>query len=430
MPPSIRRLGLLFPLMLSFLSPAGAEETLPQPLTLEAALARADAPAPELALAASGRKAAEAVREEAGSRTRLRLDLEGRLRLGEPLGTGYSRNDSAATLVARRRLTDFGRTRAALDAGDAEARAAALRYRWARWQRRLDILDAYLDVLLADRKFRIADERMAILFVRLDARRDRHRLGQISDVDLLELESRYQQARVARMQAEADQRLSRARLAELLGVPGELPAELSPVPTLDRTRFELPPLDRLENEVLARHPGLQGLVAELEAAERRVAEAAAGNRPDLFFEAGAGDYARGFGSRNRWHAGLVLSVPLATGGRRDAALARARAERDEVRARLEILRRQLRLELRRLVEEIGIQLARREAADVRLEYRDLYLERSRALYELEVETDLGDAMVELNDALREQEEADQALLRARAQLDAMLDRPPLAEVLE
>ena len=146
MPPSIRRLGLLLPLVFHFLSQAVAEDTLPQPLTLEAALARADLPAPELDLAVSGQAAAEAVREEADSRRRLRLDLEGRLRWGDPLGAGYSRNDSAFTLVARRRLTDFGRTRAALEAGDAEVRAAALRHRWTRWQRRLDILDAYLDV--------------------------------------------------------------------------------------------------------------------------------------------------------------------------------------------------------------------------------------------------------------------------------------------
>jgi hypothetical protein len=33
-----------------------------------------------------------------------------------------------------------------------------------------------------------------------------------------------------------------------------------------------------------------------------------------------------------------------------------------------------------------------------LDYRDLYLDRSRALYEMEVKTDLGDSMVEVSEA--------------------------------
>ena len=33
---------------------------------------------------------------------------------------------------------------------------------------------------------------------------------------------------------------------------------------------------------------------------------------------------------------------------------------------------------------------------VRGDYRELYLDRSRALYELEVKTDLGDAMTEMS----------------------------------
>ncbi|RMD68267.1 MAG: TolC family protein [Gammaproteobacteria bacterium] len=399
-----------------------------QPLTLAKALALAEAPAPELALAASARALAGADRLEAESRMRPRLALSGRAAVGEPLSGEYSRNDAALTVIARRRLTDFGRTQAEGEAAKAAMGAADARYRWARWQRRLKVIDAYLEVVMADHAFRVADERMAVRFVRLDEMRDRHALGQVSDLELLEQETRYQEARTARMEADAKRRTARARLAEELGMPGQLPRDVAPPPGIDPEGWKLPPLEVLEREVLEVHPRLRALAGLVEAAQARVAAARASERPDLSFEAGVGAFSRPLGSRNRWSAGVVIEVPLFTGGRRDAAVARARGGLLAARAELEAARRQVRLELRELWEDIGILKARAEEARTRLEYRDLYLERSRALYELEVTVDLGDAMIELNEAMRRQEEVKHALLRDRARLDAMLDRPPLGEV--
>ncbi|RMG30944.1 MAG: TolC family protein [Gammaproteobacteria bacterium] len=429
MPPAaFYLLVLLMPLALSPARAAPPPWT--EPLTLGQALARAEAPVPEMLAADAEVNAARAEVQAADSRTGLRVDVEGRLRLGAPLDPAFSRNDSALALVLRRRLTDFGRTPAARRAGAADLEAARLERRWARWQRRLAILDAYLEVLEADQDYQVEDEHLAVLFVRLDALRDRHRLGQVSDVALLELESRYQHARVAHRRADARRRLARARLAEALGTPGVLPGELAPVPDPEAALSPLPPLETLEREVMTHHPRLRALEARLRAAEARVAQAAATAHPELSLEAGAGAYARDFGGRNRWHAGVVLSLPLETGGVRDAALARARAARDRARAALEALRRRVRLELRTLVEEIGILQAREKAAAAGLEYRDLDLERSRARYELELQTDLGDAMVELEKAQRERDRVRDDLLRALARLDALRGREPLAEVVQ
>ena len=56
--------------------------------------------------------------------------------------------------------------------------------------------------------------------------------------------------------------------------------------------------------------------------------------------------------------------------------------------------------LQKLLANAGLGSRRQlEALQVRGDYRELYLDRSRALYELEVKTDLGDAMTEIS-ALR------------------------------
>ncbi len=113
-------------------------------------------------------------------------------------------------------------------------------------------------------------------------------------------------------------------------------------------------------------------------------------------ELGAHGYARETRSTEPFSAALVLEMPLYSGGRDDAETARARAELMENQA----LKAKLELELRQQVLELWLEqntLRRRlKELRVREEYRDLYLDRSRTLYELEWTSDLGDAMVQIS----------------------------------
>ncbi len=64
---------------------------------------------------------------------------------------------------------------------------------------------------------------------------------------------------------------------------------------------------------------------------------------------------------------------------------------------------------------------------MRQNYRDLYLDRSRALYELEVRTDLGDAMARSTEAQWLAAQADYRLLLAWARLDALTGSNTVAD---
>ncbi len=61
----------------------------------------------------------------------------------------------------------------------------------------------------------------------------------------------------------------------------------------------------------------------------------------------------------------------------------------------------------------------RKAAEIKISYRDLYLDRSRALYELEVRTDLGDAMTQMTEAQWEATRAKYRLALTWAKIDAL-----------
>ncbi|QKT02752.1 TolC family protein [Ectothiorhodospiraceae bacterium 2226] len=426
-----RFLALCTCLVLPIAAPADTAQPLPDPLTLNHALSLADeAEHPDLARALATRDRARAGRLDARARTGLEASLIAGARVVGPSELSPDNNrdsveDHLAGIVVRKNLYDFGRSRGALSAADAALHGSELAYLDARQQRRLEIMRHYFDVLLADLQFTRDNEDMAVVFVALDRLRDRHELGQVSDVDLLEHESRFQNIRARRIESQHRQRTSRARLAAVLGRPGQLPANLA-VPNLALQR-ELPELEELEQSVREHNLTLRALRAEVDAARERVSAARAGRRPRLDAELEAFHYERPLSGRDEWRAGVVLEVPLATGGRVAAQVAQQNAELARLRAELHAHDLALRQQVLELYLELEHLQARRQEMNVLRDYRALYLDRSRALYEMEVRTDLGDSMVRVSEAELARAEVDFQLAQAWARLDALTGAMPLPE---
>lgn len=391
---------------------------LPEPLTLEAALAAADQSHPALDAGAARRDAADAGLQSVLGAGDPQVSLIGELRYVEPpSGLGDpSHNDSQARLVARQRLYDFGYSQAREQA----AREALQGADWAlldtRQRHRLAVMQAFFDVLLADLTFTRDNEAIAVAFIALDRARDRQKLGQVSDVRVLELDSEFQQVRQAWNRSKLRQQLTRARLAQLLNRPDAPPSDLQMPDPVD-TKLALPEPDELQRQALADNPRLKALRARVQAAQQELTAANKAYGPVVRGELGAGVYERRLGSRNDWEAGLVLEVPLYTGRAGDAAAAKARAELAAGRAELQLAELELRrgvLESRLALDDLKIRM---EQVDTLGDYRELYLDRSRALYEMEVKTDLGDAMVKLSEVRLE---------RARVEFDWRLAQARLA----
>lgn len=393
---------------------------LPEPLTLDYALGLSDEPHPGLQAATAERDEAVAEHALVDSAYGLNAGLHAVAVWSEPsdLADDQTYNASRAGVYLRKRLYDFGRTRGLVAAAAAEASGSELRVADARLQRRLDILESYLNVLLADLRFRVRDEAMAIAYVRLDRANDRRELGQISDVDRLAVDTNYQETRSARFIAQAAQRTARVRLAEALNRPGQLSAVLS-APDMGAVDGDLPDLAVLTADVLRASPRVQALQAATAAARERMQAARALERPIVSARADANEYHRASGSADPWAVGLELEIPLFTGGRGAAERARARAQLARSEAQLARLQSQLRQTAQSLWEEIQVLRASREETRTRLDYRELYLDHSRALYEMEVNADLGDAMVESSAARLHQAELDYRLLLNWARLNAL-----------
>ncbi len=401
--------------------PAVPETDWPEPLSLDFVLARVAQTHPDLQLAEAAVLQARAAQLQAESNYGLRSSLLARLRWIEPspLAHDPSRQDHQLRLRVSKRLYDFGRTAALEAAAEADLAAQRLRYRDALNQYRLAVMAAWFDVLLADLEAIRDTEAMSIDFVNFDRAQARNELGQLSDIELLRFESIYQLSRARQYASSTRQRTARQRLANLINRSDKLPAELL-VPPLPDVRREIPEVETWFASAEAANPELIALQAAVRSARERLGAAQADRHPVLNGQAEVSAYSRDSGGNDPWRVGISLDVPLITGGETRAQTARRRAELQAARARLERRRREIREAVLDSWSTLHSLRARRQELAVRADYRDLYLDRSRALYELEVKSDLGDAMTQTSDVRLQQARVDYEITLAWGRVRALL----------
>ncbi len=367
--------------------------------------------------------AAQAREYSAQSNRGLNISAQLRGRYVEPsdISIDRSHDDSSASLFARQRLYDFGRTGAAVDAAAAEVSSQQWRVAEAREARRIDIMARFFDVLLADLRYARDYEAMSIAYVTYDHALNRRKLGQLSDLEVAGLHSGYQDLRRRWYESTAEQRNSRARLARALNWSGRLPTELA-TPNL-QTTTEVPLLEVLQAQALQNNPAVLAARERVTALSQRVSSARAGYWPTLDAEAELSTYARDMSGRDKFRAGVVLEIPLVNGGRVSAEIAQQQAELRRAQAQLLARQQDVKLELQALHGELNVLRIQRDEAKALHDFRDLYLDRSRLKYEQEMRTDLGDAMVRQSEARLRDAETEFAIALTHARLEALVGKP-------
>jgi len=172
--------------------------------------------------------------------------------------------------------------------------------------------------------------------------------------------------------------------------------------------------------VMAKNPRVQILQAQVAAADARLASIRAESNPTVNADVYAGSYSRFSNTRDDYSAGLVFNIPLYQGGRVDARVARELAQKERTAAELDKLKLDLADTLLVTLQEIEwLRGSSRSAADKQIEYRDWALERTRAEYELELKTNLGNSMAETQMAQLRRKQVEYRLALALARLEAL-----------
>jgi outer membrane protein TolC len=286
-------------------------------------------------------------------------------------------------------------------------------------QYRVAVMEHFFNVLLADLQFIRDNEEMSIVYIDYDRTKMRNELGQRSDIEVLQSQSKYQKVRRQVYASRSMQRNTRSQLANILNRPGKLVAEIAE-PELPAINRPIPEVEPLQEKALSNNPVLVALRAQLEAAEKRLAAARAGYRPTIAGEAQVSEYSRIAGNYNEWEASLILNVPLLNGGKVKAEVAQQQAEVIRLKAELKKAEMDVQHAVLDNLQMLDTLRIEREEMKALLDYRDLYLDRSRALYEMEVKTDLGDSMVGVSEARLNLARAKFNTALTWARLDALL----------
>jgi outer membrane protein TolC len=367
---------------------------LPEPLTLQAALDTANNSTHFELLEIEQRLQALSAQIgiESGSQG-FRLDLTGRLREVGPSDAAPfdDGGDNAASLILSKPIYDFGQQDSREGRIGQQLQALELQKRLLIERRRLAIMEKYFAVLDADNRFLSENEARATAYIRYDNARQNQELGATAEIDVLRLQADYETIRRKRNLAGQQQRLLRSILAEAMGYPGQLASELE-LPSIDGTRKLPDDYEALVSQALKY--SLEALVglANTRAAHAGIKIAEASDGPSLDLELEVSTYERETRTRDDWRAGLYIEIPLYRGSSA-AKVNRASALYQQSLAQQQQLQSHLRIEVLRLWQELQqLQLEIRGRA-IEQDYRDRYLDRSRAEYELEFKTDLGDSMV-------------------------------------
>ena len=394
------------------------------PLTLEDALASAESAHPDMLLAQADRESALAEWEIASSRQDASIKFEGILRSGRPsFGNGNYADDNSVRLTARKTLFDFGRSSNAELAAQYELNARDAYLTTMRNNRRLEIMTRYFDVLLADMSNTVESELTSVYYTTFQQGKDRLELGQISIVDLAELESKYRDTVEKRSASAQRQRITRLLLANAMNRPGILPVDLED-PKLPGNQRTLPDYESLLPIMLDNNPRLRAQREMLAASQKRIESLRAENGPVLDAEVQAADYSRIAITRDNVSAGLILSWPLYQGNRTKSLVALEMAQFNKLQAATEKLKLELtQAFLESYLDITQLQSAARNAVSTYVDYRDLQLDRSRGLYELELKSNLGTSMAGTAEARMRARQVEYQLALSFARLEALMGMP-------
>ena len=379
--------------------PQTLPETLPNPLTLDYVLSLPLNQHPQVLMQKAQVDQIRVQKTLQSATDKTQLNLVGRL--GRRDYAEETQNHNLAALRITQKLYDFNQNGLLVEALETRQQAQQMLAMDSEKQLKLQIMQAYFNVLLADFQYRIDNEAMAIAYVALDKAKDRLDLKRISDVTYLEIETEYETILVTRTRSGYRQLQSRLMLANLIGLPQARPDELAlpKLASFSQRNIDEMTLESLQQKVLDLNPNIQALKQQVQARLLELESNQARNKPTFSVDAWAGQLSSYPELREgRWKIGLMVDMPLYDGGSIEAKSSQVKANIQQLNAQMQLQEQALRDEVASLYFQLKMLRSEQTQNQKFGDYSDLYLDFSRALYENESATDLGDAMVRLSQA--------------------------------
>ncbi|HJZ92333.1 MAG TPA: TolC family protein [Gemmataceae bacterium] len=331
--------------------------------------------------------------------------------------------NAAARAEVAQKLPWPGKRELRGQAAAAEASASARQMDDARLQLVEAARVALADYALAERSLAFTKENLEVLaLARRNAEtRVKNNLAPQQDINQADVEIAREEERAVGL--ERARRVAQARLNTLMHQPPDEP--LAAPPDEPPARVELPDAAVLRAKGLAARPDLKALADRVQAEEAAVALAEREYKPDVEVMAAYDGFWQGTDRPLQWQVGARVNIPIQV-GRRDAAVAEARARVAQRRAELARLADQVAFQVQEAAEQV------RESVKVTELYEQKILPAARAnVQEAQAAYTTGKVpflnLVEAQRTLFGQRqrhlEAHAELMRRRAALDRVTGEP-------
>ncbi len=267
-------------------------------------------------------------------------------------------------------------------------------------ERKIAVMKTFLDTNLAALYHQYQIEQLAMDAIYNNRAKDFYPTGRVSDVESLEKEANMLLASAKNFQAEETIYNNKSKLASLLEM------EVRSLPPIERPKLrsyldkEIPESAKLLELAMKNDPKLQQMNEKLEYLSKRILAlkgnfdfqvgtlAMYGNEPQKTIE----------DDNNRWEARVTLRVPLYDREKNQNEIQKTQIEKNKLEVGIEKYKSELAQKIDEIVSKLNFQKRLEKAYATQFDYRNLYLERSRTAYNLNRQSDLGDAMVQLSRA--------------------------------
>ncbi|MFN3426759.1 MAG: TolC family protein [Candidatus Thermochlorobacter sp.] len=293
-----------------------------------------------------------------------------------------------------------------------------------------EVKKAYYDVLIAQESAKLIEQSIARNELALQDVRQLYKQGLAADIDTLRAFVAVENLRPQLIKALNGVETAKIALKVKIGLPANETLELTDSLTLNNAIADID-FSTAYQEALAKRPEVRQLQLQVRASEEQVAAEFSNFLPtlDAFVQAQVLTLQTNFNIGSyQWGtnlaAGLQLSVPIFSGFRNDARLARAELERQQTQTNLENLQELIRSEISISLSNV-LEAKKRiavQATTVQSAERSYAITRSRRQQGIGSQLELTDAELSLNQAKVNYLQAVYDYLVATANLEKALGR--------
>jgi outer membrane protein len=231
---------------------------------------------------------------------------------GAITNTPQNTRDAAATLSWT--LYDFGGRGGRITSAHRLLEAQAATLNSVSQQTVLQVVQSYFGVVAGDAALAAAKTTEATAARSVEIARSLREGGVATLADVLQAETAYDQAVIARVQADTTAKSARGTLAVAIGSPADQPLKLDAEPVPAQVPTLTARMSDLMAEAARQRPDLAAAFAQRDAAEANVTVARAAGRPSIAIGAGrTWSDTTGIPTQNYSQIGIMVTVPIFSG---------------------------------------------------------------------------------------------------------------------